>query len=156
MASYEVSSVSHRVLLVDDEVLLLRTLSNALREDGFDVLAASSAEDAERLLGKSDPVDILVLDVKLPGRSGLDLLREHREAGFQGRAVVMTAFDNPDSERVCRALAVDHSLRKPFDLERLLELVRSLANGVGDRTARAGGGATVWPSEPKEGSVSRW
>lgn len=135
--------VTPRVLLVDDEVLLLRTLSSALREDGFDVLAASSAEDAERQLEKAEPVDIFVLDVKLPGRSGLDLLRERREAGFMGRAVVMTAFDNPDSERVCRALSVDHYLRKPFDLEKLLQLVRGLAECVGDRTTRAEGGASA-------------
>ncbi len=130
----EVSKVTPRILLVDDEVLLLRTLSNALREDGFDVLAASSAEDAERQMAKVEAVDVLVLDVKLPGKSGLDLLRERRDAGFQGRAVVMTAFDNPDSERVCRALSVDHYLRKPFDLGRMLDLVRELAGGAGGRT----------------------
>jgi DNA-binding response OmpR family regulator len=127
--------VTPRVLLVDDEVLLLRTLSNALREDGFDVLAASSAEDAERQMAAAGTVDVLVLDVKLPGKSGLDLLRERRDAGFQGRAVVMTAFDSPDSERVCRSLSVDHYLRKPFDLEKLLNLVRTLANPREGRTA---------------------
>jgi DNA-binding response OmpR family regulator len=128
-----------RVLLVDDEVLLLRTLSNALREDGFDVLAASSAEDAERQIASAGAVDVLVLDVKLPGKSGLDLLRERRNAGFLGRAVVMTAFDSPDSERVCRALSVDHYLRKPFDLEKLLNLVRTLANPRNNRTASTEG-----------------
>jgi DNA-binding response OmpR family regulator len=143
LKDHEVSVVNPRVLLVDDEVLLLRTLSSALREDGFEVLAASSAEDAERQLATADPVDIFVLDVKLPGRSGLDLLRERREAGFKGRVVVMTAFDNPDSERVCRALSVDHYLRKPFDLEKLLQLVRGLANGAGNRATRAEGGASA-------------
>ncbi|MFB3909895.1 MAG: response regulator [Candidatus Eisenbacteria bacterium] len=126
-----------RILLVDDEVLLLRTLSSALREDGFDVLAASSAEDAERQLGEAGGVDLLVLDVKLPGKSGLDLLRERRDAGFRGRAVVMTAFDSPDTERVCRALAVDHYMRKPFDLERMLGVVRGLAGGAGDPTTQS-------------------
>ncbi|MBD3161068.1 MAG: response regulator [Candidatus Eisenbacteria bacterium] len=130
VGDHEGSALSPRVLIVDDEVLLLRTLSNALREGGFDVLVASSAEEAERELSAAEPVDLLVLDVKLPGKSGLDLLRERRDAGFRGKAVVMTAFDSPDSERVCRSLVVDHYLRKPFDLEQLLELVRALtANG---------------------------
>jgi len=123
-----------RVLLVDDEVLLLRTLSAALREEGFDVLAASSAEEAELRVTDIESMEVLVLDVKLPGKSGLDLLRGFREAGFAGRAVVMTAFDSPDSERVCRALSVDHYLRKPFDLSVMLALVRQLASGAGDRT----------------------
>ena len=135
--------MSPRVLLVDDEVLLLRTLSNALREDGFDVLAASSAEDAERQMAREGTVDVLVLDVKLPGKSGLDLLRERLDAGFAGKTVVMTAFDNPDSERVCRSLSVDHYLRKPFDLEKLLDLVRSLASGTGDRAASAEGSTSA-------------
>lgn len=135
--------MNRRVLLVDDEVLLLRTLSTALREAGFDVLAASSAEDADRQLVRAEPVDILVLDVKLPGRSGLDLLRERREAGFKGKTVVMTAFDNPDSERICRALSVDHYLRKPFDLEKLLQVVRGLANGEAERAADPEGGVSA-------------
>lgn len=132
--------VTPRILLVDDEALLLRTLSSALREIGFDVLAASSTEDAKRQLEQSGPVDILLLDLNLPGRSGLDLLRDRHESGFDGRSVVMTAFDHPDSERDCRALSVDHYLRKPFDLEKLLDLVRSLAHSVGPRAARAEGG----------------
>ena len=134
--------MSPKILIVDDEVLLLRTLSNALREGGFDVLVASSAEEAERKLANGMPVDLLVLDVKLPGKSGLDLLSERRAAGFGGKVVVMTAFDNPDSERICRSLSVDHYLRKPFDLEKLLELVRDL-------TAKAGDWAT-----PKKSSTS--
>ena len=134
--------MSPRILIVDDEVLLLRTLSNALREGGFEVLVASSAEEAERKLENGEPVDLLVLDVKLPGKSGLDLLGDRRAAGFEGKVVVMTAFDNPDSERVCRSLSVDHYLRKPFDLEKLLDLVHSL-------TAEAGGRST-----PKKSSTS--
>lgn len=135
--------MNSRVLLVDDEVLLLRTLSSALREDGFEVLAASSAEDAERQVPDVESVAILVLDVKLPGKSGLDLLRGFREAGFAGRVVVMTAYDSPDSERVCRALSVDHYLRKPFDLSDVLTLVRQLASGAGDRTNRREGSTSL-------------
>ena len=59
-----------------------------------------------------EPVDLLVLDVKLPGKSGLELLRESVRRGFKGKAVVMTAFDNPDSERVCRTL-----VRRPLPSE---------------------------------------
>ncbi len=135
--------MSRRILLVDDEVLLLRTLSNALREDGFEVMAASSAEEADRQIKKAGGADLVVLDVKLPGKSGLDMLRELRDAGFTGRAVVMTAFDNPDSERVCRALSVDHYLRKPFDLQKLLDLVRGLTAHGEDRTAPTEGSASA-------------
>jgi two-component system response regulator AtoC len=139
MMLMKASEIAPRVLIVDDETLLLRTLSNALRDAGYRVLPAGSASDGEALLeGAGGVVDLMVLDVKLPDRSGLDLLQTQRERGYSGHVIVMTAFDNPDSERVCRALFVDHYLRKPFDLAKMLELVRELASGAGDRTTTEG------------------
>lgn len=133
--------VAITVLIVDDETLLLRTLSNALRETGCEVLSAGSAEAGEALLeGRLGSVDLMVLDVKLPARSGLDLLESQRKRGYAGPAIVMTAFDNPDSESRCRRLAVDRYLRKPFDLETMLGLIRSLTGdgGIGSGTGANG------------------
>ncbi len=124
--------MAQKVLIVDDETLLLRTLSNALRDAGYQVLPAGNATDGEALIeGQGGAVDLMVLDVKLPDRSGLDLLQSQRERGYAGRVIVMTAFDNPESERRCRQLAVDHYLRKPFDLEAMLDLIRGLLGGSG-------------------------
>ncbi|MBK8230127.1 MAG: response regulator [Candidatus Eisenbacteria bacterium] len=129
------------VLIVDDETLLLRTLSNALRDDGYEVLSAGSAEGGEALLeSRMGTVDLMVLDVKLPGRSGLDLLEGQRKRGYVGPAVVMTAFDSPDSEGRCRQLAVDRYLRKPFDLEAMLGLIQNLLSGRGIQTSSAANG----------------
>ena len=120
------------VLIVDDETLLLRTLSNALRDVGYEVLSASSAEGGEALLeSRTGSVDLMLLDVKLPGRSGLDLLEQQRRQGYVGSAIVMTAFDSPDSEGRCRQLSVDRYLRKPFDLEAMLGLIHDLLEGRG-------------------------
>lgn len=128
----EAVEVAYRILIVDDETLLLRTLSNALRDAGYEVLSAGTAGDGETLLqGLDADVDLMVLDVKLPDRSGLDLLQVQRERGYPGRVIVMTAFDQPESERRCRQLSVDHYLRKPFDLEVMLGLIRSLLGGSG-------------------------
>lgn len=124
--------MAQTVLIVDDETLLLRTLSNALRDAGYRVHPAGTAGDAEALLKRGEEqVDLMVLDVKLPDRSGLDLLESQRKDGYAGRVIVMTAFDNPESERRCRQLSVDHYLRKPFDLETMLSLIRGLLGGSG-------------------------
>lgn len=124
--------MAQKVLIVDDETLLLRTLSNALRDAGYEVLPAGTAGDGEALLkGQGGDVDLMVLDVKLPDRSGLDLLQGQRERGYVGRVIVMTAFDSPESERRCRQLSVDHYLRKPFDLDAMLGLIRGLLGGSG-------------------------
>jgi DNA-binding response OmpR family regulator len=131
--------VTHTVLIVDDETLLLRTLSNALRDAGYQVFPAGTAGDAEALLsGNGGKVDLMVLDVKLPDRSGLDLLEGQRKGGYDGRVIVMTAFDNPESERRCRQLSVDHYLRKPFDLETMLGLIRGLLGGSGSILGEGG------------------
>jgi DNA-binding response OmpR family regulator len=122
--------------------LLLKTLSNALRDAGFQVLPAGTARDGEDLLeGRGEQVDLMVLDVKLPDKSGLDLLESQRQRGYLGHVIVMTAFDNPESERRCRQLSVDHYLRKPFDLEAMLDLIRGLLGGSGSGTGFIGLGA---------------
>ncbi len=128
--------MAQKVLIVDDETLLLRTLSSALRDAGYEVLPAGTAGDGEALLkGQGGDVDLMVLDVKLPDRSGLDLLQGQRDQGYTGRVIVMTAFDNPESERRCRQLSVDHYLRKPFDLDAMLGLIRGLLGGSGSSAA---------------------
>ena len=131
--------MAQTILIVDDETLLLRTLSNALRDAGYQVLPAGTAGDGEALLeSREGKVDLMVLDVKLPDRSGLDLLEGQRGRGYAGRAIVMTAFDNPESERRCRQLSVDHYLRKPFDLEAMLGLIRGLLGGSGSGSGMRG------------------
>jgi DNA-binding response OmpR family regulator len=131
--------VAQTILIVDDETLLLRTLSNALRDAGYQVLPAGTAGDGEALLEtRGGKVDLMVLDVKLPDRSGLDLLEGQRGRGYEGRVIVMTAFDNPESERRCRQLSVDHYLRKPFDLEAMLGLIRGLLGGSGSTSGVVG------------------
>lgn len=108
-----------KVLIVDDEPLLVRTLSQAFREAGFEVAAAGSAEEAEPLYTRLAPFDLLVVDNRLPGRSGLELLESvHRP--HQTRVVLMTAYDTADTHKRSVALGVDLYLAKPFDLESLL------------------------------------
>lgn len=115
------------VFIADDEALLLRTLSNALRDGGYEVLSAQSAASGEALLSdRGHAVDVMVLDVKLPDRSGLDLLEGQRERGYTGPVIVMTAFDSAESERRCRQLSVDRFIRKPFDLVEMLDLIGGL------------------------------
>jgi len=133
--------VKPTVFIVDDETLLLRTLSNALRDEGYEVFSAQSVEGGASVLSELEQdVDVMVLDVKLPDRSGLDLLEEQRTGGYVGPVIVMTAFDSPDSERRCRQLSVDSYLRKPFDLDAMLGLIRDLVEGNGIGSSANGNG----------------
>ena len=63
------------ILLADDEEKILKRLGRALRDEGHEVVEASSARDAQRHLGER-PFDLLVIDNLMPGMSGLELIRE--------------------------------------------------------------------------------
>jgi len=126
------SFVKRRVLIVDDEALLARTLSQAFREADYEVATAGSAEAAERIVGDSPPFDLLILDNRLPGRSGLDFLQSLGDARRE-RVVLMTAYDTEDTQQRSVDLKVDLYLKKPFDLGTLL----SQASALFEKGARA-------------------
>jgi DNA-binding response OmpR family regulator len=111
--------VQRKVLIVDDEVLLVRTLSQAFRDAGYAVVAAGSAEDAAEAFRANAPFDLLLLDNRLPGKSGLDFL-EGLGPLPQTRLVLMTAYDTEETHRRSVRLGVHLYLRKPFDLVSLL------------------------------------
>lgn len=110
-----------RVLLVDDNHLLRRLIARTLRNDGHEVLESASAEEAETLAAEPDGVDLLVLDVSLPGRSGLELIRTLRARGCRAPALLITGwgFD-------IRAVEATRVLAKPFSPEALRRAIAEL------------------------------
>lgn len=141
--------MSARVLIVDDEGLLVRTLVQAFQEEGFDVKSAASGEEAKQLLESGEGgFDLLILDNKLPGMSGLDLLERLESELDRTQVVLMTAYDSAETQDRCRRLGVERYLRKPFDLYTILELAAELVSKEGEgqrllqnekRTTRGGG-----------------
>jgi DNA-binding response OmpR family regulator len=120
--------MSARILLVEDEAHLARGLVFNFEAEGFEVEHFESAETALDHLAQADgePIDLVVLDVMLPGKSGFELLRELRARGDDVPVLMLTARD---SERdVVRGLdmGADDYLTKPFSLPVLLARVRTL------------------------------
>jgi len=123
--------VKRRVMIVDDEALLARTLSHAFRDAGYDVATAGSAEQAEEILAAAErPFDLLILDNRLPGKSGLEMLAAWPQRA-RTRIVLMTAYDTAETHQRGVDLGVDLYLRKPFDLSTLLsQAAKLLEEGV--------------------------
>lgn len=117
--------MSKRVLVIEDEVLLRRTLTSAFREAGYDALLAGSVEEAEAHLFPEVVVDLVVLDNRLPGAHGVGLLRRLRASGSAVPAILMTAFDQAETRRAAEEWANGYVV-KPFDLARMLSEVRRL------------------------------
>ncbi len=106
---------SPRVLIVDDEPALADSLRLAFDAKGWEVETAETVDDALARL-KTAKFDLIVTDKNLPGRTGLELVREVRASGDDRTAVlVMTGYSSPESAAEALNLDVDAYLEKPFD-----------------------------------------
>ena len=111
------------VLVVDDEPGMRNFLVKTLTPRAGLVLAAGSAEEAELLLAQHR-VDLLIVDIALPGRSGLDLLRELRARGERSEVVLITAFADLDTAIEALRAGASDFLLKPFRVTQILNSFR--------------------------------
>ena len=116
-----------RILVVDDEPAIGWSLRELLADEGHAVDVAANVADALAAATRSRP-DAILIDVRLPGRDGIDAIPDLRQTG-PAPIVVMTAFGDLDTAvRAVRAGAYDY-LVKPFDLEHVSAVVaRALAH----------------------------
>ena len=112
-----------RVLIVDDDPDIVRLVSYNLSHAGFEVQSASTGRKALELVQKQPP-DLIVLDVMLPGMSGLDVCRELRERGFERSIIMLTAKSEEIDRVVGLELGADDYVTKPFGLRELLARIR--------------------------------
>jgi len=126
--------VAKSVLIVEDEVVLARTLANAMRDAGWEVASAISAEAAAELLVPSHRYDVVVLDHRLPGDPGLTLLERMRLADDTTPTILMTAYETASMRSRALELSVAGFFRKPFNLGELLDRIEQI---VGEHDPRA-------------------
>ena len=119
-----------KILLVDDENLILYSLSMTLKKDGSDVTAVANGKDAIGEISRS-PYTICFLDVNLPDANGYDLLKTMQQISPATRVIMMSAIDpNEEQLRYLRKNACPF-LAKPFDLEKVRSLVDDLSRTAG-------------------------
>lgn len=117
--------MSPSVLIVDDEQLLVRTLSSVLSEYGYRITVAGSAEEAAPRIFGQEGFDLVLLDNRLPGESGMQLMQRLREQAVRSKVILMTAYGTAEVRRQVERLAGEY-LTKPFDLGVVVEVVRAL------------------------------
>jgi len=114
------------VVLAEDDHELRRLLASALRSDGHSVLEASDARELrEHLLGGPMP-DLVVSDVRMPGESGLDVLRWLRSTGSKVPVVMITAFGDAEAHAEAKACGAAAMFDKPFEIDDLRTAVLHL------------------------------
>src|SRR4051794_10892054 len=133
---------SGRILIADDEPSVRDSVGYALAQEGFEVTPAADGDEASTLLGEGIPFDLLILDIMMPGPSGLDICRDVR-ARSAVPIIVLTAKDAEVDKVVGLEVGADDYMTKPFSVRELLGRVRAqLRRRDLDRAAPAEG-ATI-------------
>jgi DNA-binding response OmpR family regulator len=123
-----------RLLLVEDEPALARGLADNFRDEGYEVRVESRGDRAFAAVREARP-DLVVLDIMLPGRSGLDVLRDLRSAGDTVPVLMLTAKGDVVDRVVGLEIGADDYLPKPFAVRELLARVRALLRRAAPKQA---------------------
>jgi two-component system, OmpR family, alkaline phosphatase synthesis response regulator PhoP len=122
--------LTRRVLLVEDEPSLVRTLTDRMVSEGYQVDPAGDGETALSLLAEG-PFDLVVLDVMLPGMDGFEVCRELRRRGLEMPVLMLTARGDVVDRVVGLKLGADDYLVKPFAMAELMARVEALLRRSG-------------------------
>jgi DNA-binding response OmpR family regulator len=114
-----------RILLVEDEKKVAKALQEGLEHEGYSIRVAHTGEDGFYLIN-SEPFDLIILDVMLPGRSGLEILSTARSHGLRTPVLILTARDAVEDRVVGLDRGADDYLVKPFAFPELQARVRVL------------------------------
>jgi len=118
-----------RLLLVEDDPQLSKSLSIALKNDGFTLLSVSSGEEAI-VSAQFDHIDIVILDLGLPDLDGLVVLQKIKRKSIQCKVLVLTARDQVSSKVQCLNAGADDYLVKPFEYDELAARIRVLERNL--------------------------
>src|SRR5688500_867434 len=113
-----------RILVIDDDNAVRDSMERMLGSAGYTVQGAATGEDGLSLAG-SGAFDVILSDMRMPGMSGLDVLRRLREQGVDSGFIIMTGFGTVDTAVEAMKLGAVDFVQKPFFRDELLMRVRS-------------------------------
>ena len=122
-----------RILLVEDEPGVRVTLTDRLQDEGYVVETAVDGEEGFAR-AVAEPFDLVVLDVMLPGRNGLDVCRDLRRKGMESPILMLTARRQVTDRVLGLKLGADDYLTKPFDVSELLARIEARLRRAGSPT----------------------
>lgn len=113
-----------RVLVVDDEERLAQSIARLLSARGFDARPAFSGQQALNGIESGEDVDVVVLDIKMPGMDGIETLKAIKKSAPQIEVIMLTGHASLDSGTQAMRLGAFDYLMKPCDIETLVERIR--------------------------------
>lgn len=124
----------YKVLVVDDEKDILEEAAEALTEEGYECFPANNVDDALAILRRDPEIALVVTDLKMPGKTGGDLIKEVRAAFARDiEFIVMSGHGSPTVKT--NGVDIDEFpfLRKPLDIGEFLEVVGRVAASMDDK-----------------------
>ncbi len=121
--------VQKTILIVDDEEALREALVKILEDDGYEVIAAESGERAIEIL-HDYPVDLMLTDIRMPGMSGIDLLKKVREIHHTLGVIILTGYGEIESYIEAMHFGALEYVSKPFKMNELKFIVNKLLNNT--------------------------
>ncbi len=116
-----------RLFIVDDERGIVEALEEFFRKVGYEVITATDGKRALDFIRSGEPVDLMLLDMKMPGCSGVDILREMKRLGRNIRVLIFSGaieLEIGPEELSTLGCSEEDILRKPLDLFKLLNAVK--------------------------------
>lgn len=117
--------MNQQILIIEDQPRIAMFIAKGLQHNGYCTTVAQDGCEAWHL-STQDTFDLILLDLGLPDRSGLSLLKEMRDAGLHQPIMVLTAYDDPTYQRLSDRYGASDYLTKPFGLQDLLHRVKAL------------------------------
>ena len=119
---------NHKILIVDDELLIRDLLYDHFASRDYQISTAESAEKAIELLGNDEDYDVVLTDIKMPGMDGLELVEHIRGTRGDIPVIIMTGFPSMESAIEALRKRVYDYVIKPFNINRLSALVDAAAD----------------------------
>ncbi|MEA3280747.1 MAG: response regulator [Thermodesulfobacteriota bacterium] len=127
-----------KILVVDDEEYICEILQEFLSLKGYQVDTAANGEDALKKY-EADRPDVVLLDIRMPGMGGVDILRRIKEIDSRAGIIMLSAFGDAETVNEVLQMGADYYLQKPVEFDRLMEILTSLqeSSDTGDSDDRA-------------------
>lgn len=124
-----------KVLMVDDEVVFCENMTKLLNTRGYRANAVNEGEEAIRIL-KNEAYDVVVLDLKMPGMNGIDILKKINESGISSKVIMLTGHGGVDTAMEAVKLGAYDYLPKPCEVDELSEMINNSQNNNGQNSKK--------------------
>lgn len=115
---------SNKILLVDDSVTFREEFKDAL--EGYEVIEASSGREALDILKKPNEISLIVLDIKMPGRAGTDVLKDIKKIAPEVKVIILTGYGSKDTAIESLRGHADDYIEKTQDIEKTIDIINKI------------------------------